>query len=125
MPALIPLPFNHITTQQLAQIGILSDEVRRVRSTFSETGFYSIDDMLNMPVPEVEIQLEAKIAKLSDGARIELIALLFFARRINRNPKYFYTDLRSAQLQLNNPNVFETDNLGDYIRIALRSLSGF
>lgn len=78
---------------------------------------------MNKSTPEVELQREAKIAELSNEARIELIALLFFARRADRNPKFWNSDLHSARLQLHNPNVFETDNLGDYIRTGLRAFA--
>lgn len=115
------LPIKAITPEQIVEIGLLTDATRSHYARQSDSGFHSVEDLINQAPPEAELKRNARIDELSLEARQELIALYLFGRRIDRNPRYWDSDLRTASKQLNNPNVLDTDNLHDYLKLALKA----
>ncbi|MAS93094.1 MAG: hypothetical protein CMO55_07845 [Verrucomicrobiales bacterium] len=115
------LPFKILNLEQIAEIGLLTDATRAHYARHSESGFHSADNQNDPGPPEAERKRNEAINDLSLEARQELIALYFFGRRIDRNPRYWNSDLRTALTQLNNPNVLDTDNLHDYLKLALKA----
>ncbi|MCB1078275.1 MAG: DUF3775 domain-containing protein [Verrucomicrobiae bacterium] len=115
------LPFKFINLDQIVEIGLLTDVIRAHYARQSDSGFHGVYDLINQKPPEAELKRKEAINALSPEARQELIAILFFARRADRNPHYWEADLRYAGKQLGNPNILDTDNLHDYIKLGLEA----